>query len=418
MKVGFVGGSHLGQVYSAASAAAGMEVVILDPDADLIARLEAGPSVAEPELDETWRETRHLRRLSADLRLARDCDIVFISQDVPTDENGVSNSTAVDTLAHQLFTALQGSRLPVVLLSQVTPGTTRRMSSAYAPLGYQLETLVFGQALSRARQPERHIIGLPNSNDIPHPKHAEWLDAFAADKHIMNYESAELAKIAINLYLAASVSTTNSLAELARTVGAHWADIVPALRSDRRIGPYAYLNPGLGLSGGNIERDLATFMRLAQHDGVNTSVVGAFVQSSEYHRDWALRTLAAQNFPSDGIVAILGLAYKPHTASTKNSPTLGILTHLQGTDVRVHDPQAVLSSGHSSAKQCRSWREAVQNADCLVIMTPWDTYRSIDLRETVGLMRGRIVIDPYGVLRLSARSVPDLVYHSLYESKP
>lgn len=418
MKVGFVGGSHLGQVYSAASAAAGLEVIILDTNADLIARLEAGPSVVEPGLDETWRETRDLRRLSVNLRLARDCDIVFISQDVPTDENGVSNSIAVDSLAHQLFAALQGSRLPVVLLSQVTPGTTRRMSSAYAPLAYQVETLVFGQALSRAQQPERHIIGLPNSNDSPHPNHAEWLDIFAADKHIMNYESAELAKIAINLYLAASVSTTNSLAELARTVGARWEDIVPALRSDRRIGPYAYLNPGLGLSGGNIERDLATFMRLAQQDGVNASVVGAFVQSSEYHRDWALRTLAAQNFPSDGTVAVLGLAYKPDTASTKNSPALDILDHLEETVVRVHDPRAVLPTGHSSAKQCRSWREAVQNADCLIIMTPWDTYRSIDLHETVGLMRGRVVIDPYGVLRLSARSVPDLVYHSLYESTP
>jgi UDPglucose 6-dehydrogenase len=285
-------------------------------------------------------------------------------------------------------------------------------------LSYQVETLVFGQALSRARQPERHIVGLPNSNDVLHPKHAEWLEAFPTEKYLMNYESAELAKIAINLYLAASVSTTNALAELARSVGARWDDIVPALRSDRRIGPYAYLNPGLGLSGGNIERDLATFLRMAQQGEVDESVVAAFVQSSGYHRDWALRTLAAQKLPSGGTVAMLGLAYKPDTASTKNSPALNILIHLEGTNVRVHDPQAVLASHQGWAQQTRSWRTAVQGADCLLVITPWAEYHSIDLREAVGLMRRRLVIDPHGVFRQSATSIPELEYHSLYVGKP
>jgi UDPglucose 6-dehydrogenase len=418
MKVGFVGASHLGQVYAVASAAAGMDVVILDPDAGLIARLEVGPTVAEPELDEMWNATNRRRQLSADLRLACDCDLVFISQDVPTNEHGASDTNAVDSLARELFAVLAGSGVPVVLLSQVTPGTTRRLSTVYSPLSYQVETLVFGQALSRARQPERHIVGLPNSNDLLHLRHAEWLEAFPTEKYLMNYESAELAKVAINLYLAASVSTTNALAELARSVGARWDDIVPALRSDRRIGPYAYLNPGLGLSGGNIERDLATFLRLAQQGGADDSVVAAFIQSNGYHRDWALRTLAAQRLPSGGTVAVLGLAYKPDTASTKNSPALDILGRLEGTNVRVHDPRAVLASHQGWAQQSRSWRTAVQGADCLLVMTPWAEYRSIDLREAVGLMRRRLVIDPHGVFRQSATSIPDLEYHSLYVGKP
>ena len=56
----------------------------------------------------------------------------------------------------------------------------------------------------------------------------------------MGYESAELAKIAINVCLVASISAANVLAELCERVGADWAEIVPALRLDRRIGTHAF----------------------------------------------------------------------------------------------------------------------------------------------------------------------------------
>ena len=36
-------------------------------------------------------------------------------------------------------------------------------------------------------------------------------------------------------------------------------NISKALKLDKRIGKYAYLKPGLGISGGNLERDLETF---------------------------------------------------------------------------------------------------------------------------------------------------------------
>jgi len=48
----------------------------------------------------------------------------------------------------------------------------------------------------------------------------------------MRYESAELAKISINLFLVSSVATTNTLAELCESIGADWSEIAPALRLD------------------------------------------------------------------------------------------------------------------------------------------------------------------------------------------
>jgi UDPglucose 6-dehydrogenase len=398
MKVGFVGASHLGQVYSAATAAAGIEVTLIDPSESLISTLREAPSVAEPGLDDAWRTTRNRRICSTDIHKSRDCDLVVISMDVPTDDRGTSRTELIESLAHDVFAAMSGSGIPVVLLSQVTPGTTRRLASEYELLSYQVETLVVGQALSRASHPERHIVGVANVTVGLHPRHAEWLDSFPAAKHVMTYESAELSKIAINLFLAASVSTTNSIAELARSLGASWDDIVPTLRTDRRIGPHAYLTPGLGLSGGNIERDLATFLRLADAGRADPSVIEAFVRSSKYHRDWTLRQLATVDLPSRAVVAVLGIAYKADTASTKNSPALDVLDALADCEIRVHDPRAVLDKRHSPIRQTENWRDAVVGADCTIIMTPWDEYVSINVDDILELMHGLTIIDPYRVL--------------------
>ena len=68
----------------------------------------------------------------------------------------------------------------------------------------------------------------------------------------MSYESAELTKIALNLYLVAQLETTNMLAKVAEKVGANWNDIIPALQTDKRIGQHAYLKPGIWTWKGRI----------------------------------------------------------------------------------------------------------------------------------------------------------------------
>ena len=98
----------------------------------------------------------------------------------------------------------------------------------------------------------------------------------------MRYESAELAKISINCCLVASVTVANTLAEFCERIGADWSEIVPALKLDRRIGPYAYLTPGLGIAGGNLERDLATVQRLSDAHGTEAGLISAWPPTAGY----------------------------------------------------------------------------------------------------------------------------------------
>ena len=107
----------------------------------------------------------------------------------------------------------------------------------------------------------------------------------------MSYESAELTKISINMYLISSVITTNKIAEICEELGANWSDIIPALQLDNRIGKHAYLKPGLGISGGNLERDLFTITSISNNYNLDDSLFQSWNKISEYKKSWAWKKL-------------------------------------------------------------------------------------------------------------------------------
>ena len=405
--IGFAGLSHLGIVSSAAAAAKGFDVVAYDRDSALCEAMSKGrPPIVEPGLPELLEEVAPRLRYSADPSALYACDVIYISVDVPTDEANRSDTAPVDSLLGEAARiAKPGATL--VVLSQVPPGFSRSRQAEIESLDqkrlrlyYQVETLVFGIAVERALRPERFMVGCANPAEALPARLASFLEAFGCPVLPMRYESAELAKISINHFLAATVSMTNTLAELCEAVGADWSEIAPALRLDRRIGPYAYLSPGLGIAGGNIERDLATVTALAAQHGTDAGVVQAIVANSRHRRDWALRQVqdvigAATAAPR---LAVWGLAYKQDTASTKNSPALALISALNGVAVHAYDPQARVKSGYPHLTVVGSPVEACRNADVLAVMTPWKEFAGVDAGEIRGAMRGSIIIDPFAVL--------------------
>jgi UDPglucose 6-dehydrogenase len=391
--IGFAGLTHLGLVSAAAAKSKGFDVIACDPDVDLIGRLRAGElPVNEPDLPELARGLAYTDEVA---RLGT-CDVVYVAPDVATDEAGDSDLTAIGGLLDLVEPVLRGETV-LVVLSQVPPGFTRARGRAAGPLFYQVETLIFGRAVERATRPERFIVGCAEP-DAPLPEaYRTFLDAFGCPVLAMRYESAELAKISINMCLVGSIAVANTMAGVCEATGADWSEIVPALRLDARIGPKAYLTPGLGIAGGNLERDLATVRRLAAAHGADAGIVDAWLTNSRHRRDWALRTLHAEVLATDPdpLIAVLGLAYKQDTASIRNSPSLDLIAALHPYSLRLYDPLVPASAaGHPRAFAANSALEACEGVDAVVIMTPWAEFSEIDA-ETLA---GRVVIDPYGVL--------------------
>jgi UDPglucose 6-dehydrogenase len=405
--IGFAGLTHLGLVSSVCTAAKGLHVVGYDPNTTRVADIAAGRlPVIEPGLDDL--AARHAERLtySAELAALAVCDIVYISVDVPTDDHGTSELGDISRLIDKVAMHLREDAI-LVILCQVPPGFTRRIAFPPGRLYYQVETLVFGRAVERATEPERFIVGCADPALSLPASYTQLLAAFGCPILPMRYESAELAKIAINVCLAASVTVANTIGEIAERVGADWGEVVPALKLDRRIGQFAYLAPGLGIAGGNIERDLTTVLRLSELVGSEASVVAAYLRNSNHARDWALRVLYREVMAktADPLLAILGLAYKENTNSTKNSPSLALLSHLHDFIVRLYDPVVPpMAAAHPRAAAAKSALDAALGADALLVMTPWPEFRELDPYALAEAMRGRTIIDPYGVIdRAAAR---------------
>lgn len=256
------------------------------------------------------------------------CNIIYIAQDVATDAQGKSNIDGVNDLIVKVLAHINATTA-LVIHNQIPPGFTRKLISKFnaANLFYHVETLIFGQALERAMHPERIIIGKASNNTKLTESLQHYLNLYDCPKFEMVYESAELTKIAINLFLISQVTTTNTLAEMCEKIGANWHDIIPTLQKDKRIGEYAYLKPGLGLSGGNLERDLTSAQDLSKKMGTFSSHLTSQEKDSDYRISWIQRTIkSCVDKPLDKLtIGIVGVTYKIGTHAIKNSPSIKIM---------------------------------------------------------------------------------------------
>lgn len=400
MKIAYVGMTHLGLNSAVAAAEKGFEIVCMDPQKELIANLKKKQlPVVEPRLPELFSKNSHRMRFTHQFSDLEQCDLIYIAPDIPTNECGQSDLRPICSLVDSIQPVLNKNHC-LIILSQVPPGFTRQILNDRTPVFYQVETLIFGQAIERALHPERFIIGTANPQEPLPAKLTAFLQAFACPILPMRYESAELSKIAINMFLVSSVSTTNTIAELCEKIGADWSEITPALQLDKRIGKFAYLSPGLGIAGGNLERDLTTFSSLADLHGTDAGIVRAWQKNARYRRNWILRKIHQQKIDlKKAKIAILGLAYKKDTSSIKNSPAMDLLAHLCHCPVRVYDPAVkALPDCYSNVEVVAQAKETYPHADLLVVMTPWDEFKSLSLKEIAKDLRGKTVIDPYGIL--------------------
>jgi UDPglucose 6-dehydrogenase len=399
--VGFAGLTHLGIVTATTTAARGYDVICYHNG-------PWGELNKEPDLAELLNQYKYHLVLTMTPRGLNECDIVFVTLDVPLNDQNEPDFEPVQKLIYEIILHIK-SDATLVIMSQVPPGFTRKINFPKERLFYQVETLIFGESVSRALLPERIIVGCADPN-IWTDVYEDFLHGFGCPIFFMSYESAELSKIAINTLLVASISTTNMLAEFAAFCNADWNDVIPVLQSDKRFGPYAYVKPGLGLGGGHIERDLHTL--LATNFPVEKDLLEAFLRQSHLQRTWLMFEVArAQKicFPEDRI-AILGLAYKPGTASTRNSAGMDILNILSGEDpdcVIAHDPIVKHPRCVDSIFEC------VKDADILVVATPWSEYREIGSVFLKTQMRGNVIIDPYRVFDGPALVQLGFEYHTL-----
>ena len=407
--VGFLGLSHLGVVTSTAWASLGETVVGVDFDSDMVAALtRAELPFHEPGLVELLRAARSRMTFTTDLASLASCPLVIVSGDVTTTENNRGDVSVVERLVDAAVPHLR-SGTTMVIMSQLPPGFTRAIGARIhhrdphktLRIFYWVETLVIGRAVDRVLHPERIILGCEDpAVELPEALE-QSLHLFGCPVLRMRLESAELTKAAINLYLSCGVTFANTLSDVCERVGADWSEVAPALRLDARIGPAAYINPSLGISGGNLERDLVMLLDLAEERGIDAPLIQTIVTYNARRLRWVTDKLESLVFAAvpEPTLAVWGLAYKKGTASTKNAPAIRMLSSMASrARVRAYDPAVRSPSLPEGVTLVASRNDALVGADCVVIMTDWDEFAGGDAEVFRRLMRRPIVIDCVGIL--------------------
>jgi UDPglucose 6-dehydrogenase len=409
-------------VTSVCWASMGRPVVAVDENESQVSSLREGRvPLHEPGLAELLERSSVKPEFTTDFARLNACRLVCIALDTSHVSDELSSIRGLER-AIELVVPHLSDGTTLVVMSQIPVGFTRRLTkdirSRRPELAFELchwvETLVIGDAVERCLHPDRIILGTASGQSVESPALQEVISSFPCPVLWMSYESAELTKQAINLFLSASVTVANTLADLCEASGADMRQVEHALRLDRRIGKYAYLRPGLGFAGGNLERDLFRLANLGRRSQVDVSFLEAVFQHNSGRYTWVHRNLARHVYRFEGMpqIGVWGLAYKKNTQSITNSFSIKILKDLVGKGVlRVYDPAVSLPSDLTEkAIQCGRW-EAVNGSDCLLVLTDWDEFKQTDFHRLSQRMRGvRVILDCVGVLDGNSASAQGLRY--------
>jgi UDPglucose 6-dehydrogenase len=410
--IAVIGLWHLGSVTAACLAQAGHEVIAVDPDPAVVAELAAGrPPVSEPGLPELLAENATRLRFTSDPRALAGVARAWVTFDTPVDEEDDADVDWVMDRARELLAPLPDGAL-VIVSSQLPVGSVAALRAhCLADRGGRAlrfacvpENLRLGAALESFRAPDRIVAGVRGEED--RRELAELLEPFSHDVQWMRVESAEMTKHALNGFLATSVAFIDEVAAVCESVGADAAEVARGLKSERRIGPRAYLSPGAAFAGGTLARDLGFLRALAERHELPAHVFAGVVAGNAAHGHWTGRKLL-ELFGGDGRlagrrVAVWGLTYKPGTDTLRRSSAIELCRWLAdaGAAVRVHDPAvSELPRDLPGAIELYATAlEAATGAEALVVCTPWPDYREVPAQALLDALAQPLVVDPTGLL--------------------
>ena len=397
MNVCVAGLWHLGTVTAACLGGAGHDVVGYDHDPATVALLAGGRlPVFEPGLEDRLRSAIEQRRLrfSADpVESVAAADVLWIAWDTPVDDDDRADVESVLARVDALLPALRPGSL-VIVSSQLPVGSTARIERRCAELRPDSaidvvcspENLRLGKAIESFMTPDRVIAG--TRGDRGRARLAALFAPFTDRIEWMSVESAEMTKHALNAFLATSVAFANEIAAISERVGADALDVARGLKTDRRIGPRAYLAPGAAFAGGTLARDVMFLDDQARALQVPLHLIPSVRDSNDAHRTWALRSLdSVLGGVSGKTVAVWGLTYKPGTDTLRRSDAIALCHALaaRGAATRVFDPtvRSLPAMMAGFATLAASPTDAAHGADAVVVGTEWPLFREVSADELV-----------------------------------
>jgi UDPglucose 6-dehydrogenase len=416
MRVTMLGAGYVGLVSGACFADFGHRVTCVDKDAAKVAALNRGEiPIFEPGLADLVEANVKQGRLqfAATLDGAGDADAVFIAVGTPSRRgDGHADLSFVYEAVREIAPHLSKTAV-VVTKSTVPVGTgdeierilREQRPDAEIQVVSNPEFLREGAAIQDFKHPDRIVVGTDDArarNVLAEVYRPLYLNA--APIFYVGRRTAELVKYASNAFLATKITFINEMADLCEQVGADVQDVARGMGLDNRIGS-KFLHPGPGFGGSCFPKDTTALIKTAQDYGTQLRIVETVSAVNEQRkRAMARKVVAALDGSVRGkTIAVLGLAFKPNTDDTRDSPAIPLITALQdlGAAVRAYDPAGMeqAKSKLEAVTYCDNAYEAAERADAVVIATEWEQFRALDLGRLKSVMTRAVIVDLRNIYR-------------------
>ena len=403
-RIAVFGAGYVGLVTGACFAELGHRVTVRDVIPQKIDALCRGEMpIYEPGLEELLERNRERLSFTADVDEAIDgAEFVYVAVGTPPTYSGDADLSAVWTVVDELPEVER--RIVVAMKSTVPVGTGEKVrhrldARGLGHVGYvsNPEFTAEGTAVKDFMEPDRIVIGAFASADA---------DAVAAlhdgiDAPIVRSDvaSAEMIKLAANAALMTRISFINEIANVCEATGADVVKVAEGIGYDRRIGS-SFLRAGIGFGGSCFPKDSMALKQLAANSGYHFQVLNAVIEVNELQKRRVIGKLVELLGTLRGKrIALLGLAFKPHTDDTREAPAFVLAGRLlaEGADVVAWDPVASADGLHG-VEQLASVEAAARDADAVVLVTEWPQLADVDWPSVGATMRQRVLVDGRNML--------------------
>lgn len=419
-----IGLGYVGLPLALAFAEAGFRVVGIDIDEERVANLNAGQSyIADvpsqrlaallTAVEAEGRPTAVSGRLFATTNYdaLSDADAVIICVPTPLSKTKDPDLSYIVTATGEIARRLHPGML-IVLESTTYPGTTEEIVLPHLQ-NARGQTLLVGRDFFLAFSPERIDPGRSDWTVRNTPKVIGGVTSRCLEVGRSLYEcaieqvvsvsspkAAEMVKLLENTFRAVNIALVNEVAIMCDRLGVDVWEVIEAAKTK----PFGFMPfyPGPGLGGHCIPIDPhylawklktlnyhARFVQLAAE--VNFSM-------PQYVLGKIVDALNEEGKALKGSrVLILGVAYKADVGDLRESPALDLIHFLRGkgAEVAYHDPYIPrLEVDGLAIAGVTLDREALEKADCVVIITAHSSY---DWRWIVG--NSRLVVDTRNATR-------------------
>ena len=403
-RIAVFGAGYVGLVTGACFAELGHRVTVRDVIPEKIDALRRGEvPIYEPGLEELLERNRERLSFTTDVDEAIDgAEFVYVAVGTPPTYSGDADLSAVWTVVDELPDVER--RIVVAMKSTVPVGTGEKVrhrldARGLGHVGYvsNPEFTAEGTAVKDFMEPDRIVIGAFDAADADAA--AALHDGIDAPIVRADVASAEMIKLAANAALMTRISFINEIANVCEATGADVVKVAEGIGYDRRIGS-SFLRAGIGFGGSCFPKDSLALKQLAANSGYHFQVLNAVIEVNELQKRRVVGKLVELLGTLRGKrIALLGLAFKPHTDDTREAPAFVLAGRLlaEGADVVAWDPVASADGLHG-VEQLASVEAAARDADAVVLVTEWPQLADVDWPAVGATMRRPVVVDGRNML--------------------